>query len=102
MRSAQALEGHPPGQKIFSISLYEGSVKNVEICLFGNLCCPDGRAESGETKVKEIRERTGMSSGLFSVYRDRLKRKGVLDTGRYGAVLFTLPRFAEFVMMQMI
>lgn len=59
-------------------------------------------AESGETKVKEIRERTGMSSGLFSVYRDRLKRKGVLDTGRYGAVSFTLPRFAEFVMMQMI
>ncbi|HBA47457.1 MAG TPA: Archaeal ATPase [Lachnospiraceae bacterium] len=59
-------------------------------------------AESGETKVKEIRERTGMSSGLFSVYRDRLKRKGVLDTGRYGEVSFTLPRFAEFVMMQMI
>lgn len=58
-------------------------------------------AESSETKVKEIRERTGMSSGLFSVYRDRLKRKGVLDTGRYGAVSFTLPRFAEFVMMQM-
>ena len=59
-------------------------------------------AESGETKVKEIRERTGMSSGLFSVYRDRLKRKGVLDTGRYGEVSFTLPRFEEFVMMQMI
>lgn len=59
-------------------------------------------AGSGETKVKNIRERTGMSSGLFSVYRERLKRKGVLDTDRYGEIAFTLPRFAEFVLMQMI
>lgn len=59
-------------------------------------------ARALETKVKEIRERTGMSSGLFSVYRDCLKRKGVLDTDRYGAVSFMLPRFAEFVMMQVI
>lgn len=57
-------------------------------------------AESGETKVKEIRERTGMNSGLFSVYRDRLKRKGVLDTGKYGEISFALPRFPEFVMVQ--
>ncbi len=59
-------------------------------------------AESGETKVKEIRARTDMKSGLFSVYRDRLKRKGVLDTGKYGEISFALPRFGEFVMMQMI
>lgn len=59
-------------------------------------------AESKETKVKEIRERTGMRSGLFSVYRDRLKRKGVLDTDKYGEVSFALPRFAEFVMTQRI
>ncbi len=59
-------------------------------------------AGSGETKVKNIRERTGMSSGLFSVYRERLKRKGVLDTDRYGEIAFILPRFAEFVLMQMI
>ena len=31
---------------------------------------------SGEEKVKEIREKLDMNSGLFSVYRDRLKRKG--------------------------
>lgn len=61
-----------------------------------------GMAESGETRVKEIRERTGMKSSLFSVYRDRLKRKGVLDTGKYGEISFALPRFAEFVMSQMI
>ena len=59
-------------------------------------------AGSGETKVKNIRERTGMSSGLFSVYRERLKRKGVLGTDRYGEIAFTLPRIAEFVLMHMI
>ena len=59
-------------------------------------------AESGETRVKNIREQMGMKPGLFSVYRDRLKRKGVLDTGKYGEVSFALPRFAEYVLMQMI
>lgn len=62
----------------------------------------DGMAESGETRVKNIREQMGMKSGLFSVYRDRLKRKGVLDTGKYGEISFALPRFAEFVLMQML
>lgn len=57
---------------------------------------------SGETKVKNIRERLKMKSELFSVYRERLKRKGVLDTGKYGEISFALPRFAEFVMERMI
>ena len=59
-------------------------------------------ADSGETKVKNIREKTGMKSELFSVYRERLKRKCVLDTSKFGEVSFILPRFAEFVKMQMI
>lgn len=55
-----------------------------------------------ETKVKKIREQLGMKSELFSVYRDRLKRKGILDTSTYGEVSFVLPRFEEFIMMQII
>lgn len=51
----------------------------------------------GETKVKNIRDKIEMKSELFSVYRDRLKRKGVIDTSKYGEVSFILPRFAEFV-----
>ena len=51
---------------------------------------------SGEEKVKEIREKLDMNSGLFSVYRDRLKRKGVIDTSEYGKITLTLPRFEEF------
>ena len=57
---------------------------------------------SGETKVKNIRERIEMKSEKFSIYRDRLKRKGVLDTSKYGEVSFILPRFAEFVLTRMI
>lgn len=59
-------------------------------------------ADTKETKVKEIRDRVNMKSGLFSVYRDRLKRKGVLDTGKYGEISFALPRFAEFVLMRLL
>lgn len=59
-------------------------------------------AQSGETKVKNIREKTGMNSELFSVYRERLKRKGILDTRTYGEVSFALPRFSEFVLARMI
>ncbi len=57
---------------------------------------------SGETKVKNIRNSIGMKSELFSVYRERLKRKGILNTGKYGEVSFALPRFAEFVLARMI
>ena len=55
-----------------------------------------------ELKVKDLRERLQMSSELFSVYRDRLKRKGVIDTREYGKISFALPRFAHFVEMRKI
>ncbi len=54
-------------------------------------------ALSGETRVKNIRDRVGMNSSQFSIYRDRLKNKGILDTRTYGQVSFALPRFAEFI-----
>lgn len=59
-------------------------------------------AVNREKKVKMIRDGMGLKSEQFAVYRERLKRKGVLDTSKYGEVSFILPRFAEFVMMRMI
>lgn len=53
-----------------------------------------------ETQVKKIREKLNMTSSLFSVYRERLKRKGVISTKEYGKILLALPRFDEFVKMQ--
>lgn len=55
-------------------------------------------AQSGETRVKNIREISDMTSGQFSMYRERLKNKGILDTRTYGEVSFALPRFAEFIL----
>ncbi len=43
-----------------------------------------------------------MKSELFSVYRDRLKRKGIIDTSKYGEVTFILPRFAELVQTRLV
>lgn len=57
-------------------------------------------SETGETRVKEIRGNLNMNSGLFSVYRDRLKRKGVIDTREYGRMALALPRFDEFVKLR--
>lgn len=55
---------------------------------------------SGETKIKALRERLDMKSELFSVYRERLKRKGVILSKEYGKVTLALPRFDEFVKIQ--
>lgn len=59
-------------------------------------------ATSGEFRVKTIRENLNMKSELFSVYRERLKRKGVIDTREYGKISMALPRFSEFVKVQLL
>ena len=59
-------------------------------------------AACGEISVKNLREQLGMSSEQFSVYRERLKRKGVIDTRQYGKVSMALPRFEEFIRMRML
>ena len=48
-------------------------------------------------KVSVIREECGMSSGLFSVYRERLKNRGIINVTIYGKISFSLPRFSEFI-----
>jgi Mn-dependent DtxR family transcriptional regulator len=57
---------------------------------------------SGETRVKNLRERLDMKSELFSVYRDRLKRKGLVSTEKYAHLSLILPRFEEFVKSRLI
>ena len=59
-------------------------------------------AVSGEVRVKNIRENLQMDSGKFAVYRERLKRKGVVDTREYGKMYMALPRFEEYVKTQII
>ena len=57
---------------------------------------------TGATKIQDIRKQLGMKSELFSVYRDRLKRKGVVDAKQYGYLTLALPRFEEFVKSRML
>ena len=49
------------------------------------------------TIVKDIREKLEMKPGDFSVYRDRLLKKGIIVTPEYGRIELSLPRFAAFV-----
>jgi DNA-binding MarR family transcriptional regulator len=50
-----------------------------------------------EVKIMEIRENLSLSSGEMSVYRDRLKKKGIIDTSKHSYISFALPRFGEII-----
>ncbi len=51
----------------------------------------------GNAAVNVIREELDMSDKYFSVYRDRAKKKGIIDTSTYAKLSFSLPRFEEYV-----
>lgn len=48
-------------------------------------------------RIQTLREAVGMNSSLFSSYRDKLIRKGIVDVSRYGYIGLILPRFCEYV-----
>lgn len=57
-------------------------------------------AEIKSGDVTKIRNRIGMSSHEFSVYRSRLIRQGIIQPAGYGKLAFTLPRFDMFIKNQ--
>ena len=57
-------------------------------------------AEDSLYAIKDIRETLKLESNAFSVYRNRLIRKGLLIGVSYGKLEFVLPCFKEFVMNQ--
>lgn len=59
-------------------------------------------SETNDNRVKTVRGNLDMKSEQFSVYRERLKRKGVIDTREYGKISMALPRFDEFVKIQLL
>lgn len=52
-------------------------------------------------KVEDIRNHCKFESNKFSVYRDRLIKKGILESNTYGRLSFTLPRFKEYIVKKM-
>ena len=54
-------------------------------------------AQNGEMKTKDIITGIGGTSKAFSVQRDRLIKKGIVDGQEHGTLRLILPRFEEFV-----
>lgn len=71
---------------------YELSEKDKEILT--------AMAKDNLYTIKDIRETLKLESNAFSVYRNRLIRKGLLIGISYGKLEFVLPYFKEFVMSQ--
>ena len=57
----------------------------------------EGIAKSERGRVEEIRMLLKMESAKFSVYRDRLIKKGLIRSASRGFLELTLPRFDTFV-----
>jgi len=57
-------------------------------------------AKTADDKVEAIRKTMKKASNSFSVYRNRLIKKGVITSPEYGHLDFTLPRFKEFVLRE--
>lgn len=55
-------------------------------------------ANNGKMKTGKIVENIGVSAKTFSVQRDRLIKKGIIDGREHGIVSLLLPRFEEFVL----
>ena len=54
-------------------------------------------ASIDERKCSNIREKLNMEPSEFSVYRDRLLKKGLVTKPKYGYLDLTLPRFEKFI-----
>ncbi|MBO6299212.1 MAG: winged helix-turn-helix domain-containing protein, partial [Lachnospiraceae bacterium] len=50
---------------------------------------------NGRMKNQAIREELDLTDKQMSVYRDRLKRRGIIDVSSYGYLDILLPRFRE-------
>lgn len=48
-------------------------------------------------KASDVMKEAGMNDKTYSVYRDRLIRKGIVMPVKYGVMKFALPRFSVFV-----
>ena len=68
----------------------ELSNKDKKICY--------GIAETASGKIKEIREKLSLKTNEFNPYRDRLKKRGIINCEEHGYVHFVLPEFDEYVL----
>ena len=60
------------------------------------ICYGIAKTESG--KIKEIRDKLSLKTNEFNPYRDRLKKRSIIDCEEHGYVFFSLPEFGEYVL----
>lgn len=53
--------------------------------------------EEDGTTTNDCISKSGLNRSTYSVYRERLSQKGLIDTSTYGMIRFSLPRFYEFI-----
>ncbi len=53
--------------------------------------------EEPKSRVKDICNKTAMTSATFSKYRERLSKRGLIDISEHGYISFALPRFADVI-----
>ena len=54
-------------------------------------------SKNGKMKAKDLIDALGTNAKVYSVQRDRLIKKGIIDGSEYGSVSLALPRFEEYV-----
>ncbi|MBR6222267.1 MAG: ATP-binding protein [Lachnospiraceae bacterium] len=52
---------------------------------------------SEDGKAKNVKSEGGFSDGEYSVYRDRLIKRGIINGDEHGLVCLTLPMFDEYI-----
>ncbi|MCR4990098.1 MAG: ATP-binding protein [Lachnospiraceae bacterium] len=51
--------------------------------------------KNGQMKIADVKSALSLSDSKLSVYRDRLKRRGLIDVSQYGRLSLLPPRFRE-------
>lgn len=69
----------------------ELSNKDKKICY--------GIAKSSNGQIKEIRNILSLKTNEFNPYRDRLKKRGLIDATERGLIRFILPEFDKYVLI---
>lgn len=57
-----------------------------------------GVASKDTIKTAELLEITGLKKNEYTVYRDRLNKKGLINVDKRGFISMKLPRFSEYLM----
>lgn len=95
-------EDENPAYQVCMITGVRGSGKTVMLTEINKTFVAEDdwivMAKTNGTKVEAIRKTIKKASNSFSVYRNRLKKKGLIISPEYGHLEFALPRFKEFVL----